>query len=59
MVADRFGHIPGDKWDEAADAVVKEIRAEIGVAEWLPTFFNGRREFERRVFAKLRDERIF
>jgi len=49
MMADRFRHIPPDKWDEAADRVIKEIRAETGVVDWLPTFLNGRREFERRV----------
>lgn len=58
MMAERFAHIPGEKWDEAADAVINEFRVETGITDWLPTFLNGRREFERRVLAKLREAGI-
>ena len=53
----RFAYIPDKEWDEAADTVTKEIRVETGIPDWLPTFLNGRREFERRVLTKLREER--
>jgi hypothetical protein len=58
MMADRFTLIPGEQWDEAADAVINEIRAETGIADWLPGYLNGRREFERRVLAKLKEAGI-
>ena len=41
----RFACIPDKDWDEAADTVTKEIRVHTGIAEWLPTVLNGRREF--------------
>ena len=54
MMAERFAHIPDEKWDEAADAVINEIRAETGIASWLFMLLNGSQEFERRVLAKLK-----
>jgi hypothetical protein len=40
--------IPDDAWNEAAQTVLKEIRAETGIPDWLPKYLNGRDEFERR-----------
>lgn len=33
MMADRFALMPREKWDQAADAVINEIRVETGIAD--------------------------
>ena len=38
-------------WDRAAEIVVREIRAETGIPNWLPKLPNGRDGFEKRVVA--------
>ena len=38
--------IPDHVWDRAAEIVLREIRAETGIANWLPKLLNGRSEFE-------------
>jgi len=43
--------IPDDVWDRAAEIVLREIRAETGIPNWLPKLLNGRDEFEKRVEA--------
>ena len=43
--------IPDDVWDRAAEIVLREIRAETGISNWLPKLLNGRDEFEKRVEA--------
>jgi hypothetical protein len=43
--------IPDDVWNDAAQTVLKEIRAETGIPNWLPKLLNGRDEFEKRVVA--------
>ena len=43
--------IPDDVWDKAAEIVLREIRAETGIPNWLPKLLNGRDEFEKRVVA--------
>ena len=53
----KYDHIPDEKWDEAADAVIHEVRVESGIIDWLPTLLNGSQEFERRVLAKLKKSR--
>jgi hypothetical protein len=55
MMPERFARTP-EKWDEAADAIINEIRTETGIADWVPTFLNGRHEFERRIIAKLTEK---
>ena len=42
---------PDDVWNETAQTVLKEIRSEIGIPDWLPKYLNGRDDFERRVMA--------
>ena len=37
----KYDHIPDEKWDEAADAVINEIRVETGTADWLPTLLKA------------------
>jgi hypothetical protein len=41
--------IPDDEWDQAAEIVIAEIRAETGIPNWLPTYLNGSDEFEIRT----------
>ena len=43
--------IPDHVWDRAAEIVLREIRAETGIVNWLPKLLNGRAEFEKRVVA--------
>jgi len=43
--------IPDHVWDRAAEIVLREIRAETGIPNWLPKLLNGRDEFEKRVEA--------
>ena len=43
--------IPDDVWDRAAEIVLREIRGETGIPNWLPKLLNGRDEFEKRVVA--------
>jgi hypothetical protein len=47
----QIDRIPDDLWKEAAAIVIKEIRTEMGIPNWLPKFMNGRDEFEARVIA--------
>jgi len=42
---------PDDVWNETAQTVLKEIRSETGIPDWLPKYLNGRDDFERRVMA--------
>jgi len=55
MMTTEFDHIPDEVWNEAARSVFKEIRAETGIPDWLPKLLNGRREFEDRILAKLKE----
>ena len=43
--------IPDHVWDRAAEIVLRDIRAETGISNWLPKLLNGRDEFEKRVEA--------
>jgi len=43
--------IPDDVWDRAAEIVLREIRGETGIPNWLPKLPNGRDGFEKRVVA--------
>jgi hypothetical protein len=44
-----INEIADDVWNEAAQTVLKETRAETGIPNWLPKYLNGRDDFERRV----------
>ena len=48
---DKIEAIPDDEWSAAATIVIEQKRQEIGIANWLPSFHNGRREFEERTIA--------
>jgi hypothetical protein len=41
--------IPDHVWDKAAEIVLREIRAETGIPNWLPKLLNGRDRFEKRI----------
>ena len=43
--------IPDHVWDRAAEIVLREIRAETGIPNWLPKLLNGRDNFEKRLEA--------
>jgi hypothetical protein len=49
--------ITDQEWDEAGKLVLKQIRDEKGIANWLPTFLNGRSEFQKRVLTLILNNR--
>ena len=50
-----FDHIPDEDWNEAGRAIMQEIRAETGIADWTPKLLNGRRDYVERTLAKLKE----
>jgi hypothetical protein len=54
---DRIRAIPDDEWSAAGRVVIEQKRQETGIANWLPSFHNGRHEFEKRTLALVEERR--
>ena len=54
---DRIRAIPDDEWSAAGRVVIEQKRQETGIANWLPSLLNGRREFEERTLAFVEEKR--
>ena len=48
--------IPNEEWSAAATIVIEQKRQEAGIANWLPSLLNGRREFEERTIALVEEK---
>jgi hypothetical protein len=54
---DKVAAIPIEEWDAAATIVIEQKRQETGIANWLPSFHNGRREFSERTIDLVEERR--
>ena len=54
---DKIGAIPEEEWYAAGRIVIEQKRRETGIAKWIPTFHNGRHEFEERTIALVEEKR--
>ena len=52
----RIRAVPDDEWSAAATIVIGQKRQETGIANWLPSLLNGRREFEERTLALVEEK---